>query len=281
AHGGQVDAFKAMVMGFAVSVVVPARAGELARAYALTRAVPSVPFPASLASLAVDRVFDAIVLLLLRFSALLDPVFPPGVRVAGPSVPMIARGGILAVVVLLAGLYACIAAPQLFERLLRALVRTVAARFEERAASMFRAFVDGLGALRDARRFAAVFGWTVVHWMVHALALWLGFRAVGIDAPFSAALFLQGVLAFAVALPSSPGFFGVFEWAATVGLAVYGVSHTLAVSWALGYHILSFIPITVIGALYFAQLGLRLRDVSGSGRPPGDGAPLPAGERVA
>jgi hypothetical protein len=275
--------WRATAIGMMVNNLVPARAGELARAFALTRAVPAVPFPASLASLAVDRVFDAIVLLLLMFSALLDPVFPPDVRIAGQSVPMLARGGILAVVVLLAGLYACIVAPQLFERLLRAIVRAVLPRFEERAASMFRAFVGGLGAMRDARRFAAVFGWTVVHWLLHAFALWLGFRAVGITAPFSAALFLQGVLAFAVALPSSPGFFGVFEWAATVGLAVYGVSHTLAVSWALGYHILSFIPITVIGALYFARLGLRLRDVSGTGRPPGDGAPVTVGvgERLA
>jgi hypothetical protein len=113
-----------------------------------------------------------------------------------------------------------------------------------------------------------VFGWTVVHWLVHALALWLGFVAVGIDVPFSAALFLQGILGIAVAIPSSPGFFGVFEGAATVGLAVYGVDRTLAVSWALGYHLLTFVPITVMGAVYFARLGVRLRDVAAAPAAP-------------
>ncbi|MFO0073331.1 MAG: YbhN family protein, partial [Gemmatimonas sp.] len=122
--------------------------------------------------------------------------------------------------------------------------------------------VGSLAVLRDTRRFAAVFGWTLLHWLTHALALWLGFEAVGIEAPLSAALFLQGVLAIGVAVPSSPGFFGVFEAAASVGLTVYGVPKELAVSWALGYHLLTFVPITVLGALYFARVGLRVRDVT-------------------
>src|SRR3712207_4142321 len=54
--------WRATAIGMMVNNVVPARAGELARAYALTREVPRLGFPASLASLAVDRVFDAIVL---------------------------------------------------------------------------------------------------------------------------------------------------------------------------------------------------------------------------
>ena len=53
----------------------------------------------------------------------------------------------------------------------------------------------------------------------NALAFWLGFRAVGIDAPFSAALFLQGIIAIGVAVPQAPGFFGVFEASREVGLA--------------------------------------------------------------
>ena len=82
--------------------------------------------------------------------------------------------------------------------------------------------------------------------------------------PFTAALFLQGVLGIGVAIPSSPGFFGVFESFATVGLGVYGVPKDLAVSWAIGYHLLSFIPITVFGAVYFARLGLSIGAVTGA-----------------
>ena len=79
--------------------------------------------------------------------------------------------------------------------------------------------------------------------------------------PFSAAIFLQTLIAVGVALPSAPGFFGVFEKLANVGLAIYGVGPDRATSWAIGYHILSFIPITVIGVYYFARLGLHFKEI--------------------
>jgi hypothetical protein len=55
----------------------------------------------------------------------------------------------------------------------------------------------------------------------------------------------------------------VFESVSKVALRLYGVPATLAVSWALGYHVLTFIPITVFGAVYAVRLGLGLRELTG------------------
>ena len=66
-----------------INNVVPARAGEFARAYALSRSTPAVPFPAAFASLAVDRLFDAVVVFGLMFGAMLDPAFPRGAQFGG------------------------------------------------------------------------------------------------------------------------------------------------------------------------------------------------------
>jgi hypothetical protein len=123
------------------------------------------------------------------------------------------------------------------------------------------AAADGFAALRSPSRLVRVLAWTLVHWLCNALAFWLMFRAVGIGAPFSAALFLQGLIAIGVAIPSSPGFFGPFEAFAKEGLRLYGVPVAAAVTWAVAFHLLSFIPITAIGALYFARLGLSMSDV--------------------
>jgi uncharacterized membrane protein YbhN (UPF0104 family) len=62
-------------------------------------------------------------------------------------------------------------------------------------------------------------------------------------------------------LPSAPGFFGIFELFAKAGLTIYGVPDDLAVAWAISFHFLSFIPITVIGAWYFVRLGLHMREI--------------------
>jgi uncharacterized membrane protein YbhN (UPF0104 family) len=114
-----------------------------------------------------------------------------------------------------------------------------------------------------------VFAWALVMWLVNGTSFWIAFKAVGIDAPFSAALFLQSLLAAAVAAPSAPGFFGPFEAASKVALSVYGIDETLAVSYALGYHLLGWIPITVIGFWYLGRMGLQLGQLGSATRETG------------
>ena len=49
-------------------------------------------------------------------------------------------------------------------------------------------------------------------------------------------------------------------------------------SWALGYHLLTYVPITLIGIVYFARLGLRMGDIGRASRdePPREGDPAKA-----
>ena len=132
--------------------------------------------------------------------------------------------------------------------------------------------MDGLRVLRDPMLMLEVVFWTVLHWLCNAFAFWLGFKALGITAPFSAALLLQGLIAIGVAAPSSPGFFGVFEGFATVGLVIYGVASERAVAWALGFHVLSYIPITVMGGWYLTRMKLHFADFRGAqAAPPAGG----------
>ena len=252
--------WRAIAIGMMVNNIYPARLGEIARAYALTRESNRVSLTSSIASLAVDRVFDALTLMLLLVSAMLAPDFPQGMTVGGQPVQrgaMVFAAGAIGLFVVL---YVIVAFPEFLVRLYAAAVGRVAPRLVERGSTIIHSFSQGLGVLRSPRRFAAVFLWALAHWLVNALAFWMAFRAFGIDVPFSAANFLQGIIAIGVALPSSPGFFGVFEAAAKVGLDVYQVPGRLAVSWAIGFHILAFIPITVIGFYYFARLGLHFSD---------------------
>ena len=255
--------WRATAIGMMVNNVVPARAGEIARAYALTRETP-VPFSTSLASLAVDRLFDAIVLLLLAATALLDPALSASETLAGRPLASFAAGAGTLVFILVAALYALVFFPTYLLRLFELFARRVSPSVEERGRRVLETFIQGLSVLRSPGHFGAVFGWTLAHWLVNALGFWLSFRAVGITAPFSAALFLQAFIALGTAVPALPGFFGVFEYMSVQGLAVYGVSQQQAATWAIGYHLFSFIPITAIGAYYFARLGVSLRDLQPS-----------------
>ena len=265
--------WSATAIGMMINNVVPARAGEVARAYALSRSTPEVPFPAALASLAVDRVFDAVVVLLLMTGAMLDPAFPRGATFMDRPVASYAAFFLIVTLAAVSVLYAIVLFPGRVLRLWELVARRLAPRFEVRGRDAVRSLSSGLSVLRTPRRFAVVFAWTLAHWLVNALAFWIAFKAVGVTAPFSAALFLQGIIAIGVAIPQAPGFFGVFETFGKYGLGIYGVAPDTAVTWAIGFHFLSYVPITVIGAWYFVRAGLSMRELGGADRAATDAAP--------
>ncbi len=259
--------WQSTAVGMMVNNVVPARAGEFARAFALSRAEPLVKFTAAFASLAVDRLFDGTVVLLLMIVAMLDPAFVA--RQSGGSGALVTamRFAALFLAAVLAGLGFIVFAPKRFYGIYDGVIGRLVPRHAARGRALLDGFSSGLEVLRHPRLVAEAFFWTLLHWLCNALAFWLGFRALDIEVPATAALLLQGIIAIGVAVPSSPGFFGVFEAGGTIGLGLYGVSQASAVSWALGFHVLSYIPITVLGSLYLSRLHLHFRDFGGAKAP--------------
>ena len=256
--------WRATAIGMMVNNVLPARAGEFARAYALKKET-GIPFATGLASLVVDRLFDAIALLLLAAFALFDPALSGAQTLGGRPLSSFATGAGALVLILLLGTYALIFFPTQLLRLFELFARRVSPTIEQRGRQVLQTFINGLSVLRSPARFATVFGWSIAHWVLNAFGMWLAFKAVGITAPFSAALFIQAFIALGTAVPSAPGFFGVFEYMSIEGLSVYGIGRQQAATWAIGYHLFSFVPITLIGAYYFTRLGVKLRDLQTSG----------------
>jgi uncharacterized protein (TIRG00374 family) len=253
--------WRSVAIGMMVNNVAPARAGELARAFALTRETKEVAFSTAFGSLAVDRIIDAAVVVTLLVIAALASDIPTSTAIGGWTVnrTVWVAGGVAALALLGVTLVAFF--PALVTRVFDFVFRRAMPGFHARLRPVLVSLLTGFSALRSPGRFARIVGWAVALWMVNALAFHIGFRAVGIEAPFAAAVFVQAIIAIGVAAPSTPGFVGVFEFFAVQGLALYGVPSDLAFSWGLGFHFISFIPITVIGLFYFGRLGLHFRDL--------------------
>ena len=265
----------ATAIGMMVNNVFPARAGEFARAFALSRSRPEVKFTAAFASLVVDRLFDGTVVIGLLLVATLDPRFPTDATVFGWTAGQIA----MTAAVFLGGVLVVLGGLVLFPvQIIGLAERTVGRVWRAGGAKvrgLLEAFASGLGVLRSGMLVLEVLWWTLLHWLMNAFAFWCAFQALEIEAPFTATFFLQGLIAIGVALPSSPGFFGPFELAGKAGLSLYGVSGAQAVSWALGFHLLSFVPITVLGAWYFTRMHLHLSDLAGKREAAMNAGPIP------
>lgn len=251
----------ATAIGFMANNLLPARAGELARAYAGAR-LGGVRFTAAVGSVAVERVFDGLILVGLLVIATAWGGFSHGVSVGGVALAHVATVAVAVFVPSLLVALWMVHWPGPALRLARRITeRLIPHRWAARFVGLLEGMLGGLDALKSPRRFALVTLWSAVLWLMSAVSYWLGFLAFGLDVPPGAALLLQSLVAFGVAIPSSPGFFGPFEAVTRATLGLYGVAAVRAVSFAVAYHILVFLPITALGLWSLSRAHLHLADL--------------------
>ncbi|HJS47652.1 MAG TPA: lysylphosphatidylglycerol synthase transmembrane domain-containing protein [Gemmatimonadales bacterium] len=257
-------AWHAVALGFAANNVLPLRAGELVRVWVASR-LGGVRLTAALSSVVVERVLDGLTLVGLLALALLLPGLPPDVSMWGMPVARIATlagvvfGGAFVIALLL------VLHPLPAERLV---VRLAPARLAGRVVGLLEGLRHGLSALASPGRLAGAVAWSIVLWLVNGASFALAFRAFDLPVPASGALLLQGVLAFGIAIPTAPGYVGVFELVIRAVLQLYGVPPGRGVSYAIAYHVTTFLPVILLGAWSLWRTPVAFHDLT---RPPTGG----------
>jgi len=254
----------AVNIGFMINNLLPARIGEFARAYSLSRIEP-ITVSAALASLVVERLFDSVIMLGLLLPAYVALGAEELAQIGPLRTLVLGLIALVAIGVVVLGL--TVSFPDRVLGVVGDISGRLPARFARiagRLTDMLESFIDGLGALRHGHVIAKVFLWSLVVWVWNAFSFYLGFLAFDIVEPgFTGAMFVQGVIGPFVALPSSPGFFGPFEAATRLSLEIYAIEPSKIVSFAVSYHILTFIPVTVLGIWYMRRLGIHRAEFSG------------------
>ena len=259
--------FAGVSIGFAVNNIFPARLGEIARAFALTRVEP-ITVSGSLGSLVVERFLDTIVLVTLFLVPMALPSFPGADGLLSGALVGILGGTFGLLAIFLAGLVALLIFPEPIVRLAERFFVRLPGGWGPRMVVALESFLRALKVLRHPVLLTKAVVWSYVFWLWHGLSFWLGFKAFGIDLGFAAAVFTEAVVGFAVAIPAAPGFFGTFQLGVDLALGgVYGVAEPSALAFAFGYHLGGFFPITIIGLYYAWSIGFSVRDVRG-----GDGS---------
>ena len=257
--------FAATTIGFMGNNVLPARVGEFARAYAFSK-MEKISVVGSFGSLVVERLFDAIGVVGLLFVAMSLPGVPDISNMGGRDLTALANTlAVLVVIGMLLGISLVLFPTRTVDFVERYIARFLPKTFRRPFVDALEAFLSGLTVLRSPLLVSTATAQTIVLWLFNAVGFWLGFKSFGIDVGFSGALLLQSIIALAVSIPSGPGFFGPFEAAAKLVLiGGYGIAGDKAISFAIGFHLGGFIPVTVVGLIYAWRLGISLREVEES-----------------
>lgn len=242
-----------VMVGYLGNLVLPARLGEVVRAYLISRR-EGLAFGATLGSVALERILDTATLALMAFAAALLIGAAPWI-VQGTGI--VAFVGVILVAALamtglqpLGRLLGRLGSIEVLRSPISALVRVI------------EPFAHWSGGAHRRRAMGLALGLSLAAWLCSAVMFWLVGQAVGASLPVAAAILIMAVTVLATAIPSAPGYVGTFELAVVTVATSLGVHSDVAFALAVLAHVLSLLPAAAGGSLALTRLGGGLRQLT-------------------
>jgi uncharacterized protein (TIRG00374 family) len=228
---GFVSVFAALSVGYCGNLFLPARAGELVRTLMVSSATRlSKAFV--LTTAICESASDAVALVLISSVVLLSLPVKPG-WFAHAAVPFAAAG--IAAVLMVALL------PKLGPAFARWLDRApVSAHLRQKAQLQLAHVLEGLRTLHSGRLLLSFVALTALIWLLDSLTAILAMRALALPTTLATAFLLTTGLALASALPSTPGYVGIYQFVAVSVLVPFGFSKTDAIGYILLFQALQY-----------------------------------------
>ncbi|HBC47298.1 MAG TPA: hypothetical protein DEO84_10185 [candidate division Zixibacteria bacterium] len=292
----QKQLFPSVMIGFMANNILPARLGEVIRAYSLGKKTGQSR-TAIFASVVLERLFDSLSLLAMFWLVILFIPFPGPIKKFGLITLVVNIGLILALLLLKRRTTFLV---KLVLRMLFFLPQNLSDRLEY----VMTKFAEGLDVFHHPRPLLWVAFWSILLWIITALANYFVFMAFGLYPSIAATFILLLFVAAGVMLPSAPGFVGVFQ-AATIGafallnqlnllgnqmtwlkaksvtitaaafsggsaaaigpvcdsLGLFGISKGEALSFSIILWLCQYLPVTLLGLYYLKREHFSLRTV--------------------
>jgi len=229
--------YEMVVSGIACNNVLPARLGDLFRARWLGLEA-SMPAGRAFGTVVLDRGCDLAALFVLLVVGL----------AAVASAEWLVRIAVGAAAALLA-----LAAFVLFARVYTRR-RARARRSRGLVRRLVRDTVEALAEPLGRRRPLVWIALSLGAWTMWALGAIFVARSLGFELDLVDAMFVAAVMNLGVAIPSSPGFIGTYEWLGVASLGLLGIASEEALAFAILLHACWYVPTTLAGGI---ALGVR------------------------
>jgi uncharacterized protein (TIRG00374 family) len=254
------NAFRATVIGFGATFLLPARAGEVIRPYLLARR-EGLPATAAFATVILERLLDLVTVLML-FAAFVLTVDPATLSSTNPAhLARVKFGGLLAAGAAAGALAVAFAAAGHPERLGRwalRVERVLPQKLARAVAHFVETFTQGLAVMRQPGRLFVSLALSIPLWSSIAAGIWLTSLAFHITFPYMGSFLVTTILVVGVAMPT-PGAVGGFHAAYQIAVqSFFGAPDDRAIGGAIVLHAVSFIPVTLLALYYMAREGLTL-----------------------
>jgi len=273
--------FGPLMIGFAFNNIFPARAGEFARPLALARQ-EKIPLGAGLSTIIVERIVDVatllVLLILMPLYITLDPTVTrtlpindrniefgaPLIEATLPKLSIISllllAGVISFMIPVIKNFYVWLLESTLLINRYVAIVPTIVVR---KLVDFTNDFAKGLEALRSVRVLTLVALHSAIIWATVGFTFqMMSWGFPGVAMTYGQAMAFLVVTCVVISIPSSPGFWGIYEFGGMVALLMMGVvpdtdeGASQAFAFTLVVHFLQWVPITAYGLWAAGKLSI-------------------------
>ncbi len=248
--------FPIILIGYMGNNVFPLRMGEILRSVVLKRH-NDIPISASLATIVVERIFDAVVIagfVLLNLGQLAGL---SGNQALSQLSSLAAWAGVIFTIGLIVFILIAMF-PKPASHLIHAILQKILPeRWQEGTAQIADRFLDGLMSLRSPKDAVMIFLSSILVWMLETVLYWSVNQSLGLGLEWRQLMLLNGVVNMVLLIPAAPGGLGTFDAAGRAMLQGYGIPAEPALGYTLILRIALWVPITLLGAVYFVREGLK------------------------
>ncbi len=242
---GSWSVMRPYLVGIAVNSVLPFRAGEAVRAYAVAQS--GIDKTHSISTVLADRSFDAITFGVLAIVAaqvieLPAPISAHTYSIALSSVALVATFPIVARV----------------SRSMRKREQLgFRSKLERKIAKRLEPLLTGYACLSAGKAFVCGL-LSLAAWVIQIAVALLVVRAIGLNLTLDAIIVAILAVNATAAFPLTPANIGVFQVAFMLALAAYGIDRNGAVAAATVLHAVLVIPVTIVGLFLLNRHNYRI-----------------------
>ncbi len=243
------DSFFITNMGFFVNALLPARTGEIARAYILSKKKKLGKIK-SFSTVVLDRVIDGMTLFLFFV-----------LSVFLIEIPKEFSSIILIPALLFAVVFLFFFKPDKFKVIGRLIVK-VFPSFKEKITYVFNEMKEAGNIFYAEKHFLKIIIYSVLIWIIESLVFYFTAQVLGIELSLFHVFLLIVVTGFAVMIPSSPNYIGTFEAGVVVFFMAFNLNQNSAISLAVIVHLIQTIVVISLGIISMNKLGLSFKSIS-------------------
>jgi len=238
----QLTLFSVTCVGFLAIMAIPARLGELARPYLISKKSP-IKMSSALGTILIERILDSFTVLSIAVIVLFFMDLPPWMVKSCIIFFIITMMMIFFIAALIWRRDASL-------RIINRILSVLPGKFAHKIDETIHRFIDGLLIIANLKILLYLLFLSAAYWLVDVLTIYILLEAFDLQLPAIASFVIMIVLIVGIAIPAAPGFIGNWHFACILALSLFNVAKPAALSFAVVHNFLSIAIIVVLGVAF-------------------------------